>query len=264
MAQRLDPVLFAEGLGFFADPWQRDLLRSEEPRVLVLSARQVGKSISAALLALHQMLYNPGSLALAVCPALRQSVELVRCVRQFNQQIEDAPPPLAEGATHLELQNHSRLVALPGSEATVRGFAAVDLLVLDEAARVADTLYYSLRPMLAVSRGRLLALSTPAGRRGWFYGAWTGQESWRRFRVPGQECPRFSAEFLESERAAMGPRWFGQEYCCSFEADAGSPFDPKAVARAFTTAVEPLFKEADRHVAVLDAELVPLFAEASS
>ena len=66
------------------------------------------------------------------------------------------------------------MVALPGNEMTTRGYSDVGLLVVDEASRVSDELYYSIRPMLAVSGGRLIALSTPWGARGWFHAAWTG------------------------------------------------------------------------------------------
>jgi hypothetical protein len=38
---------------------------------------------------------------------------------------------------------------------------------------VADDLYFAIRPMLAVSGGALLMLSTPAGRRGVFFEEWS-------------------------------------------------------------------------------------------
>jgi hypothetical protein len=78
-----------------------------------------------------------------------------------------------ESALRLELRNGSRIVSLPGDETTVRGYSGVRLLVVDEAARVPDDLYFSIRPMLAVSGGRLVCLSTPFGKRGFFYEAWT-------------------------------------------------------------------------------------------
>jgi hypothetical protein len=84
--------------------------------------------------------------------------------------------PVAARATGqgLELGSGSRIVSLPGTEGTIRGYSAVSLLIGDEAARVSDALYYAVRPMLAVSQGRLLALSTPFGKRGWFCEEWTG------------------------------------------------------------------------------------------
>ena len=41
------------------------------------------------------------------------------------------------------LPNGSRIVGLPGTEATVRGFSAVSLLLIDEASRVVDEMYQS-------------------------------------------------------------------------------------------------------------------------
>ena len=55
-----------------------------------------------------------------------------------------------DNAISLQLPNGSRIVGLPGKEATVRGFSAVSLLLIDEAARVEDAMYKALRPMLAV------------------------------------------------------------------------------------------------------------------
>src|SRR5918993_1239957 len=66
----------------------------------------------------------------------------------------------------MELSNGSRIEALPGTEKTIRGFSEVDLLIVEEAARVADELYYAARPFLAVSGGRPLVLSPPFRKRG--------------------------------------------------------------------------------------------------
>jgi hypothetical protein len=44
-------------------------------------------------------------------------------------------------------------VGLPGVGATVRGYSAVSLLLIDEAAQVEDAVYKTLRPMLAVTNG---------------------------------------------------------------------------------------------------------------
>jgi hypothetical protein len=116
----------------------------------------------------------------------------------------------------VELKNHSRIEALPGTEKTVRGFSGADLLIVDEAARVDDALYYAVRPMLAVSGGRLMMLSTPYGRRGVFFEEWESDEEWERYEVPAGGCPRIPASFLEEERRSMPEWWFAQEYLCEF------------------------------------------------
>jgi hypothetical protein len=132
-------------------------------------------------------------------------------------------------------------VSLPGKEETVRGYSGVTLLVIDEAARVADELYYSVRPMLAVSGGRLIALSTPFGKRGWWYHEWTEGEGWERVRVTAEQCPRIPARFLAEERAALGDWWYRQEYGCEFVETTGQLFSSESVLGALSADVVPLF-----------------------
>jgi hypothetical protein len=117
----------------------------------------------------------------------------------------------------------------------------VALLVIDEAARVADALYLAVRPMLAVSGGRLVALSTPYGKRGWFHDAWHGPDGWERVRVTADECPRIPAEFLAEERRALGERWYRQEYLCSFEDVIDAVFSSADIRAALSPDVTPLF-----------------------
>ncbi len=212
----LDRVAFAERLGIDPDPWQRDLLRSTSDRVLLNVTRQGGKSSTAAVLALHRALYFPGSLVLCLAPALRQSQELFGKVAGFYKDLGRPVPADAERRLGLELANGSRIAALPGSERTVRGFSGVDLLLVDEAARVDDALVHSVRPMLAVSGGAMMLLSTPYGRRGVFFEEWTSGEGWERFEVPATECPRIPKAFLEAEKRSMPGWWFAQEYGCEF------------------------------------------------
>jgi len=95
-------------------------------------------------------------------------------------------------------------------------------LIIDEAARVPDDLYRAVRPMLAVSGGRMICLSTPYGKRGFFHDAWAnGGDDWLRIQIPASEIARIPPAFLEEERRALGESWFRQEYCCSFEAMEG-------------------------------------------
>jgi hypothetical protein len=149
--------------------------------------------------------------------------------------------PLGERKLSLELENGSRIVTLPGTDKTIRGFSGVSLLIVDEASRVADELYFAVRPMLAVSGGALMMLTTPHGKRGVFYEEWTGGAGWDRYEVPAEECPRIPASFLEEEREAL-PSWvYRQEYECSFEETEDQVFTTEMVERAVTSEVAPLF-----------------------
>ena len=171
----------------------------------------------------------------------------------FAAKLGDAAAPIsAESALRLELKNGSRIVALPGSETTVRGYSNVALLVVDEASRVEDALYFSIRPMLAVSGGRLVALTTPWGRRGFFFNEWTAEDgASARVKVSATECPRIAADFLEHERATMPARWFRQEYETSFEDLDDAAFGADLVAGLVDPDVKPLFgtEAEDTHLA---------------
>jgi Terminase large subunit, T4likevirus-type, N-terminal len=194
----------------------------------------------AALLALHRALYYPSSLVLVLAPALRQSQELFSKLSEFYSTLGEPMRKYSERRLSLELVNGSRVVSLPGKEQTTRGYSGASLLILDEAARVPDELYYSTRPMLAVSGGALMLLSTPFGRRGVFYEEWTQGEGWERYEVPATECPRITPEFLEEELRALGPWWYAQEYFCAFQDVPDQFFSGELIESMVSEEVEPL------------------------
>jgi hypothetical protein len=238
-----DRLEFAHTLGIVPDPWQRDLLQSEALRVLLNCARQSGKSTMAAILALHRALYTPFSLVLILAPAERQAKELFTKVATSYRALGHAIAADSYRKLGMELANGSRIEALPGTEKTIRGFSGVDLLLVDEASRVTDELYYAVRPMLAVSGGRLMMLSTPYGRCGVFYEEWTaGEASWERYEVPASDCPRVPQKFLEEERRTLPRRVYRTEYECSFEDVEDQVFSHADVTAAISEEVTPLFE----------------------
>ncbi len=154
LAFALDPPRLMAAAGITPDPWQSDLLKSQAKQHLLLCTRQAGKSTTTAALALWEALYHAPALVLLLSPSLRQSQELFKKVVDFYHATAGPVPVAEESALRLSLVNGSRIIALPGSEATIRGYSGVRLLVIDEASRVDDGLYYAVRPMLAVSGGR--------------------------------------------------------------------------------------------------------------
>jgi hypothetical protein len=238
-----DPATALSAAGMTPDPWQAGLLRAAPPRTLLLCSRQAGKSQTSAALAVRTALLEPGSLILLLSPTLRQSSELFRKVLDLYRRLGRPVPSLRprDSALRMELVNGSRVESLPGTEGTVRSFSSVRLLVIDEAARVPDSLYFAVRPMLAVSGGGLIALSSAWAKLGWFYEAWIGGADWHRIRVTAHECPRISPEFLREEREALGPRWFQMEYMCEFTDAIDALFTEEDVRAALTNDLRPLF-----------------------
>jgi hypothetical protein len=239
----LDPVSFArEGLGFTPDPWQQEALRWSGKRLLLNCCRQSGKSTTAAILGLHRALFWPGSLVLLVSPSLRQSSELFRKVSEGIEKLDLPPRKVEDNRLSVTFANNSRIVSLPSTESTIRGFSGANLIIEDEAARVPDELYIAVRPMLAVSGGRLILLSTPFGKRGHFFKEYTEEgRDWERIRIPATECPRITAEFLQEERASLGDWWFRQEYMCEFVETVDQVFTYELVMSTLSDEIKPLF-----------------------
>jgi hypothetical protein len=217
----VDPSLILTAQRMTADPWQRELLLAGDRFLLLNCSRQSGKSTTVAALALHQALSRAEALVLLIAPAERQSRELLRKVVRGYRALGRPLAAVKQNESELELENGSRILALPGQEQTVRSFSGVNLLIIDEAARVPDDLYRSLRPMLAVSGGRLVALSTPFGQQGWFYHEWIGSGNWRRVEITWQQCPRIDPADMAEDLRAMGQGWVDQEYGCLFTALEG-------------------------------------------
>src|SRR5438270_6578355 len=223
----LDAVAFArQRLAFEPDARQAEVLGRRSRRALLNCTRQWGKSTITAAKAVHRAYFEPDSLTVVLTPSARQSGEFLRKASGFARKLGIRPRGDGDNEISLLFPNGSRIVGLPGMENTVRGFSAVSLMLIDEAARVDDNLYKAVRPMLAVGDGALWLMSTPYGRRGFFYDEWTnGGNRWTRLSVPASECPRIPKAFLDEERSTIGDRWFRQEYGCEFLDAEGSLFD---------------------------------------
>lgn len=236
----------AADLGLSLDDWQRDVVTSDPALdVLMLVSRQGGKGVAATVLALAKLLGDPGSKTLVISRSERQAKRLFRRIRRAYHALPRTPPALTDTGTELELRTGSELLALPGSEATVRGLEAVDLALVDEAARVPDDLMEAVRPMLATTNGRLVALTTPFGARGWFHRAWSeGGPDWVRVIVPATRIPRISPAFLAKERRRLGDQVYAQEYACRFIDAVGQVFGGEFIARALADDLAPLFADA--------------------
>jgi len=241
-AYALDPVTWAEKtLGFKADPWQAEVLRADSKRLLLNCSRQSGKSTTTAALALWTGLFQPGSLILVVSPSLRQSLELFRKLTDNLDKLDPEPALVEDNKLSCQFENSSRVVALPGHETTIRGFSAPCLVIEDEASRCEDEIYSAIRPMLAVSNGRLILLSTPHGKRGHFFEAWqNGGTEWHRIRITADQCPRITADFLQEERRALGDWLYRQEYFGEFVETVDQLFHYDEVMEAISSDVKVL------------------------
>jgi hypothetical protein len=239
----LDPVELLIAAGMDPDPWQREVMNFEGPRLLLNICRQGGKSTTCAAKAVHRLIYEAGSLVLVASPSLRQSQEIIRKCREILHSLPRLPKIQDESALKIELANGSRLICLPGNASTVRGFSAASLVLIDEASRCDDDLFTALRPILATSGGQMICLSTPAGRRGFFFDCWTSAvQNWRRIRVTADQCPRISPAWLAEERETLGAWQFEQEFMCQFVEDQSALFSSQLIEAALSSEVRPLWQ----------------------
>ncbi len=209
----LDPAeLFRHAFGVEPHEWQRDYLREVRPTV-VLKGRQVGASLAAASLAIHTAVYTANVNAVVVSPSLKQSAEIATKARvglyALGIRLDQ------DSASSLRLANGSRILSLPGTARSVRGWSA-KLLIIDEGAFVEGDTFVAARALVATG-GRLVVQSTPALETGDFYELVEADDpDWARFTIRSDEVPTISAAFLEGERRALSPDAYATEYECTF------------------------------------------------
>jgi hypothetical protein len=230
------PVLFAEALGLDPpDEWQKTVLRSNSKRIILNCARQTGKSTVVAVMALQHALYEPNSMVIVISRTYMQAAETFKKIIHFYRyKGRPVSTAITESTHRLELRNGSRIVTLSGQRPeSIRGFSGVTLLIVDEAAQVMDEAYFAARPMLAVSGGCVIILSTPHGKRGFFWDTWANKDDWLKVKISADDCSRLTPEFLAEERATFPDWFFLQEYYNHFAEGTSSVFKPEDIDRAF-------------------------------
>ena len=233
----------AEFLDFWADRTQESLLDGPEKRVLLLTTRQWGKSTVAAVRALWQAVFFPGSLVLVVGPVADQSCELNRKIYNFAARLGIPLHGGGAGRRAAVFPNGSRIVGLSEMPENVRGYSAPALILIDEAAFYdGDEILESIFPMLATQPAGVMWIMSSSGRQtGFFYQLWADAGGpWRRVRVRADEIPdRISPEFL-AEQKKRNPEKFRREYLCEFLSDDAALFSRESLNGLLSDQVEPL------------------------
>src|SRR5581483_1753725 len=235
-----DPLQFVTTtLGFTPDPVQASVLCDASKRIILCMGRRCGKTFIVSARALHFALTHPFSDTLLISRSQRQANILLGIIHRFLAKLSIRRRSDGLNPHSLVLPNGARILSLPPVADTVVGFTP-DLLVLDEASRIPDSLYAAVSPMLAYNDPTLILLSTPNGRRGFFYREWTSTDSeWQRFLSPSTECARISSHFLERERTRHPEIFYRQEYECEFLDAAGAYFPESLLERALDRTLDP-------------------------
>jgi len=247
-----DPAYWMECIiGVKPDPWQKKVLESNELEILLNNCRQSGKTETAAVKAGHTARYKEGTLAIVVSATQRQAGILQRRVTRFlgmanddwqklsshwvneYNEYEDKFKIVQRSVLSLELANSSRVVSVPASPDTVRGYSP-DLIIIDEAAFVGDAVYSAIRPMRAAKPVQLVVMSTPKGKMGFFYEEWISDDPvWLRIKVSADDCPRINKDFLKREKEKLGKDFFEREYYNRFLEMEGAIFNQELIDSLF-------------------------------
>ena len=216
--------------------YQKNVLDADSNRVAFVSGRQVGKSRTASWIALHKAITSPDSVILITAPTQRQSSELFAQVRkEMNKSnLDDSMwGAIRTTRTEIEFVNGSRILCLPAGDdgSTIRGYTA-DLIIVDEAAFIPDEVFHqALSPMMAVTDGKMVLLSTPFGASGFLYEAFHGKlsEDWFTERVPTYRNPLVGEKFISEQQDQLSSIDFKQEILGQFEEAANSYFPAQLI-----------------------------------
>lgn len=250
IARLVDPSLFALDCGLTAEEWQSAWMRARPRKVAASCSRQSGKSTTAALIGLQTAVSIPGSLSIIGGPAQRQSNEFVRTIKGLHDKLSrkdsNTPRLIGDSVTRIELENKSRVIALPSDAATVRGLSAVQTLILDEVGFIDDAadILTALAPMQAgVENPQTILLSTPNGDKNFWHELWhNGDPSWHRIEVPWWKSKRLGADpqFIEDQRQLLGQRKFSQEFELAWLPSEDAAFDAAGVDAMFANDLKGL------------------------
>ncbi|KKM76406.1 hypothetical protein LCGC14_1380490 [marine sediment metagenome] len=205
------------------DPWQAKLLATKKD-VVITSGRQCGKSTATSILAGRTALEIPNSFILIGAYVIEQAQLIFQKVHEYIKA--KAKDEIEKPATlnYLELKNGSKIYCRPIGDtgAGMRGFTAT-MLIIDEAAFIPDRAWEAIEPVISVSKGRTILLSTPQGKRGFFYKA-TVNKNYTQIQVSARDCPRHTKTFLDQKQSEMSPIAFATEYLGEFIDDYNRKF----------------------------------------
>jgi hypothetical protein len=136
------PASILELAGYRPDLWQAKVIGSGHPSILLLCARQTGKTLAAIGRVLWTAICKAPALILVVTPSESQSKEFLKKIKEIWYKMKRPPVELGRGGDlvmEMRFANRSRILGLPQNERTVRIHSEVVLLVIDEGSRVSDS-----------------------------------------------------------------------------------------------------------------------------
>ena len=194
---------YAISCGFHPYAWQTAVLESRAKFKIIDGARQSGKSTIVSVIPAHKAKYKAKSLSLVIAPTRAQANEDMLKIKELMSKDPDYPALVKNSAFEVTLSNKSRIVVVTATDKAARGYSAPDIILVDEASRVPDTVYSSaVLPMQTASPEdfELILISTPYGKQGFFYDCWANSEVYQKFEIhaPWAVDERFPTKLFEA------------------------------------------------------------------
>lgn len=235
-----------------------DLIHRDDIRTLVLCwSRQCGKSVFAEIMLLEYMLTRPGTFSAYVSPTFSLGKKVFSEMLKLLNQTGMIRRSNAGDLT-IETINDSTLKFFSIESAqSIRGHTVSGILIIDEAAYLPDALPNGeepwanvLYPLTKARNPKVLVISTPAGRRGFFWDFWNRAEKGEK----GLACLKrtimdddlATPEQVEDLRSSMPEAAFRQEFMVEFMDDSVSYF--KGFDKCFTDTL--MFNPARTYIGV--------------
>ncbi len=205
------------------DPWQEEIRKEKKKNLCIVSGRQCGKSAGVSIVIGDTALEVPNSYILMGAHDIEQTEMLFWKVVAYIEAV--APEQIVKSTMHyLLLKNGSQAVckAVGDTGVGMRGPTAT-LVVLDEAAFIPDRAWIAIEPVISVSKGRIILLSTGQEKKGFFYKASLDKDYLVK-KISARDCPRHSQAYLDKKQKELSPAAFAQEYLGEFIDDYNRKF----------------------------------------
>jgi phage FluMu gp28-like protein len=228
-------------------------LNDKSPHKMWLAARQIGKSFAVAMEAVTEGVRSRCD-NLILSASERQSKEVMKKVYQHLRYMKVSTDEIymAERETKEEitLPKGSRIISLPASPDTVRGFSGN--VFLDEFAfhTYSQEIWRAMYP--TVTRGyKVRVTSTPNGKQNMFYELWTKDEKFSKHRTDiyaaASEGLKVDVETIR--QGISDPDSWAQEFQCKFLDEATA-----YITYAMITACEADSAHCDLDVKAMSAD----------
>ncbi|MEK7112679.1 MAG: terminase family protein [Patescibacteria group bacterium] len=230
------------------DPWQQEVLGYRGNKI-ICSGRQTGKSTVVAMDAAEFAIKNKSKQVLIISVTEDQAKELLQkvVIYIFDNYSAYVKKPHSKNVLKdiIRLNNGSviRTKAVGQGGTSVRGFT-IDRLIADEAAFMPEDVWPAVTPMLLTTGGDIVLISTPFGRKNFFYKCYhdTQFKVWHINTIETinsrQVSPTWSQfqrdkalEYFNSEKYRLTPKQFAQEYEGQFVDDLSQFFQDQYIKR---------------------------------